>query len=166
MDFNREHMKASKQATGLACGEYEELDPRLLPAVYIAYKAEAGSPTEVFHNNLRARYDSGEKAVVEAMQHFADLAQEARDRLVAGNLAGLDDLVNENFDTRLRICQLPQEQIQMVEEARRAGASAKFAGSGGAIVGLYYGEEMLTRLRKHMEDMGCKLLLPQILPAD
>jgi glucuronokinase len=137
MDFNRQHMQESKQQTGFACGVYEELDPRLLPTVYIAYKAEAGEPTEVFHNNLRARYDAGERAVVEAMTRFAALAREGRDALLAGDLERLDRAIDENFDTRRSICRLPGEQIRMVEEARRAGASAKFAGSGGAIVGVY-----------------------------
>ena len=52
MDFNRRQMERSREETGFAHGVYEELDPRLLPPVYIAYKAEAGEPTEVFHNNL------------------------------------------------------------------------------------------------------------------
>ena len=42
----------------------------------------SGEPTEVFHSNLRARYDQGEPAVVGAMQQFAGLAQEARDVLI------------------------------------------------------------------------------------
>ena len=83
--------------------------------------------------------------------------------LVAGRTDELDALINENFDTRRRICRLPEEQIRMVEEARRA-VSAKFAGSGGAIVGIFRGEEMLARLRGHMQAMGCNLILPQIAP--
>jgi glucuronokinase len=165
MDFDRRHMEESKQTTGFAYGAYQELDPRLLPPVYIAYKAEAGEPTEVFHNNLRARYDAGERAVVQAMSRFAALAQEGREALLAGDLDRLDRVMNENFDTRRSICRLPSEQIRMVEEARQAGASAKFAGSGGAIVGAYHGDEMLARLKDNMQAMGCKLLLPQILPA-
>ncbi len=162
MDFNLEHMTATKQATGFACGRYEPLDPALLPTVYIAFKADASEPTEVFHNNLRARYDQGEPAVVQAMVHFADLAQQARDALIAGKPELLDPLINENFDTRRRICRLPEEQIKMVEEARLAGASAKFAGSGGAIVGVYHGKVMLERLRSRMEAMGCQVIIPEI----
>jgi glucuronokinase len=166
MDFNRPQMEESKQATGFACGKYEELSPSLLPTVYIAYKAEAGEPTEVFHNNLRARFDAGEEAVVRAMVRFADLAHEGRDALLAGYVDRLGAVINENFDTRRSICRLPGEQIRMVEEARRAGASAKFAGSGGAIVGVYQGEEIFRRLRENMEAMGCRLLIPQIAPRD
>jgi glucuronokinase len=164
MDFDAEHMSRTEAETGFACGRYEPLDPALLPPIYIAYKAEAGEPTEVFHNNLRARFHQGETAVVQAMGRFAELAQQARDALVAGRRDELDALMNENFDTRRSICRLPDEQVRMVEEARAAGASAKFAGSGGAIVGAWHGEEMLARLRARMEAMDCKVILPQITP--
>lgn len=166
MDFNLAQMRASKERTGFAFGAYEPLDPKLLPTVYIAFKAEAGEPTEVFHNNLRARYDQGEPAVLEAMTRFADLAQAARDALVAGQFDELDSLINANFDTRRSICRLPKEQVRMVEEARRAGASAKFAGSGGAIVGTYHGYEMLARLRSRMDAMGCQVIIPEIAPRE
>jgi glucuronokinase len=166
MDFNKPHMEATEEATGFACGVYEELDPLLLPAVYIAYKADASEPGEIFHNRLSARFEAGEEAVVNAMRRFAELAQEGRDALLARDFARLDAVVNENFDTRKGICQLPSEQVRMVEEARRAGASAKFAGSGGAIVGVYHGDEMYARLRTRMEAMGCRLLIPQIVPEE
>ncbi|MBW3597382.1 MAG: GHMP kinase [Planctomycetes bacterium] len=161
MDFDADYMKSTQEQIGLACGRYEPLDAGLLPPVYIAYKAEAGEPTEIFHNNLKARFNQGEPAVVEAMRHFAELAQAARDALVAGRPEELDSLINENFDTRRSICRLPEEQIRMVEEARAAGASAKFAGSGGAVVGVYHGDAMLARLRERMEAMGCKVILPR-----
>lgn len=166
MDFSATQMEASRAATGYAQGRYEPLAPELLPTTYIAYKAEAGEPTEVFHNNLRARYDQGEEAVVGAMRHFAQLAQDARDALVAGETEQLDALIDENFDTRRSICRLPSEQIKMVEEARRSGASAKFAGSGGAIVGVYHGDAMLARLKENMRAMACKLIIPQIVSAE
>jgi glucuronokinase len=166
MDFSRPQMAESKQTTGFACGLYEELDPGLLPPVYIAYKAEAGEPTEIFHNNLKARFEAGEEAVVSAMTRFAELAQEGRDALLAGDVDRLNAAINENFNTRRSICRLPTEQVQMVEEARRAGASAKFAGSGGAIVGVYQGDEMFARLRERMQAMGCRLLIPQVTPEE
>ena len=55
--------------------------------------------------------------------------------------------MNENFDTRRRIYNLPRWQVQMVEAARAAGASAKFAGSGGAIVGICPDEATFERLK-------------------
>ena len=75
MDFARERME---EHGGLRCGVYEAMDPGLLPPLYLAYSVEAGEPTEVFHDDLRARFQQGEPAVLEAMRRFADLAVQAR----------------------------------------------------------------------------------------
>ncbi len=45
-----------------------------MPPLYLAYSEDVGEPTEVLHNNLRARYDRNDADVVAAMQQFADLA--------------------------------------------------------------------------------------------
>ncbi len=82
MDFSRECMV---EKHGLWCGQYEPLDPGAAAARCTWPTARtSGEPTEVFHSNLRARYDQGEPDVVSAMQQFAGLAQEARDVLVHG----------------------------------------------------------------------------------
>jgi glucuronokinase len=70
--------------------------------------------------------------------------------------------MNENFDTRRSIYSLPRWQIEMVEAARRTGASAKFAGSGGAIVGTYEGEGMLDALRTGLAALGSRVITPQV----
>jgi glucuronokinase len=103
-------------------------------------------PTETFHNDLRGRYRNGEPAVVNAMSHFAALAAEGRDALLKNDVTRLSQLMDENFDTRRSICRLPDWQIQMVETARQCGASGKFAGSGGATIGVFFGEDMFERL--------------------
>ena len=54
MDFARERME---EHAGLRCGLYEAMDPGLLPPLYLAYSVEAGEPTEVFHDNLRAVFN-------------------------------------------------------------------------------------------------------------
>ena len=46
--------------------------------------------------------------------------------------------MDENFDTRRRIYgneTLGEANLEMIEIARRHGSSAKFPGSGGAVVG-------------------------------
>src|SRR6266403_2206047 len=48
-------------------GEYEPLDPALLPNVYLAYRTSLSEGTEVFHTNVRQRWLSGDPEVVEAM---------------------------------------------------------------------------------------------------
>jgi glucuronokinase len=161
MDFSRESMVEKNE---LMCGVYERLDPTLLPPLYLAYSTDVGEPTEVFHNNLRARYNHGEPAVVEAMGEFADLAEQSRTELLAGRPDRLARLIDRNFDLRCTICQLPAQHVEMVRRARRVGASAKFAGSGGAIVGTYRDEAMFGELKRELESFGCHVFKPDIGP--
>ena len=120
------------------------MDPALLPPLYVAHHETLGEPTEVFHNNIRERFNRGDEAVVGAMKRFAELAAGGREALLARDTERLARLIDTNFDTRRSIYRLPQWQIDMVETARRCGASAKFAGSGGAILGTYSGEAMFA----------------------
>ena len=54
----------------------------------------------------------------------------------------------------------------MVQVARNAGSSAKFAGSGGAIVGTYTDDEQFTRLSVALRAIGCRTLKPNIAVSD
>ena len=157
MDFAKDHMT---EQMGLQCGVYEPLDPLLLPPLYVAYSAEDSEPTEAVHNPLRARYQAGDPAVLAAMLKFAALAALARDAILNHDAARLATLIDENFNTRRSICQLAIKHIQMIEVARGAGASAKFAGSGGAIVGPYADETMLARLKSDLGAIGCQVIKP------
>jgi glucuronokinase len=165
MDFARERMV---ERNGLKCGVYERLDPALLPPVYLAYiardAAEFVQPTYAVHTPLRVRYQQGEPAVVEAMKTFASLAEQGREALLAGDHARLAGIIDRNFDVRRSIMpHMLAGQIHMVEAARSVGASAHFAGSGGAILGTYQGEAMLEKLRGVMEQLGCRVVQPQVV---
>src|SRR5436305_5584959 len=50
MDFARDLM----QSRGY--GEYERLDPALLPNLYLAFRTSLSEGTEVFHSNVRERW--------------------------------------------------------------------------------------------------------------
>ena len=63
---------------GLRCYRYEPMDPALLPPLYVAHHETLGEPTEVFHNNIRERFNRGDAAVVGAMKRFAELAAGGR----------------------------------------------------------------------------------------
>src|SRR4051794_11961386 len=160
MDFAAERMR---ETHGYRHGIYERLDPKLLPPVYIAFKADVSEPTEVFHNDIRGRYNRGEPTVVNAMTTFAGLAAEAREALLAGDHERLAALMNKNFDTRRSIYQLPAGQVEMVDVARGVGASAKFAGSGGAIVGTCRDEAMYAELQRALAAIGCVVVKPRIV---
>jgi glucuronokinase len=159
MDFDR---SCEHTVDGLACYRYEPLDPSLLPPLYIAHHTTLGEPTEIFHNNIRERFDRRDEQVVGAMVRFARLAAEGRDALLSRDVGRLARLIDENFDTRRSIYRLPEWQVAMVEAARACGASAKFAGSGGAIVGTYVGEAMYDCVRARLAAIGSHVVRPVV----
>lgn len=159
MDFARERMQ---DRDGLMCGIYEPLDPGLLPPLYLAYSTEVSEPTEVFHNDLRGRYQRGEQVVVDAMGQFARITAEGRQALLARDDKRFGALMNANFDLRRSICRLPLEQVRMVEVARSVGATSHFAGSGGAIVGTCPDDATYVRLESDLGQIGCRVLRPLI----
>lgn len=157
MDFDRATMERQ------GCGNYESLDPSLLPNIYIAYKRELSEGSEVFHNDIRARYNSGDKEVVGAMDTWAGLAEEVRTALLAGRPGEVGVLLDANFDLRRSIYNIHPDNIQMVEAARATGASAKFTGSGGAIVGTYVDEGMFAQLKERLEPLRISVFKPNII---
>jgi glucuronokinase len=159
MDFDRsrEHL-----VDGLTSYWYEPMDPALLPPLYIAHHETLGEPTEIFHNNIRERFRNGDAQVVDAMRCFAQLAADGREALLGRDNERLAGLINMNFDTRRGIYRLPPWQVNMVETARACGASAKFAGSGGAIVGTFDGEPMFERVRDSLAAIGSRTVKPQV----
>jgi len=159
MDFDT---RCERVVDGLRCFHYEPLDPSLLPPLYVAHHETLGEPTEVFHSNIRERFNRGEADVVEAMRRFAELAAEGRRALLARDSRTLAQLMDANFDTRRRIYRLPQWQIDMIDIARAAGASAKFAGSGGAIIGTYEDERMFDALSRSLATIACRTIKPEV----
>jgi len=160
MDFS---LECEREIDGFQCYAYEPMDPGLLPPLFLAWSDQLSEPTEVFHNDIRGRFDRGEAKVVEAMKTFARLAAAARRALREGEVERLAALMNENFDTRRRIYDLPTWQVEMVETARRCGASAKFAGSGGAILGTYRGPAMFEELSARLAERGCRTIRPRVV---
>ncbi len=159
MDFDR---MTEREIDGITFYAYERLDSAQLPPLYIAYHNALSEPTETFHNDIRSRYDSGEPLVVDAMQHFGRLTVQGREALLSHDWQRLSALIDENFDTRHGIYKLPAWQIDMVETARRCGASAKFAGSGGAVIGVYRDEAMFNDIYERMAAIGSHTIKPVV----
>lgn len=157
------HKDAEKQADGFNCYSYEPLNPAILPDIYVAFHAGLSEPTEIYHNDIRGRYLRGEKNVVRAMKRFAEITDEGKKALLSGNTEHLATLINENFDLRKSISKLPEWQVQMVETARSCGASAKFAGSGGAIVGTYPSKQSFKRLKSSLSGINVHTFKPKII---
>jgi glucuronokinase len=157
MDFDRERM--ARDGHGL----YESLDPALLPPLFVAFHDNLAEGTEVVHNDLRSRFNRGEPDVLDGIKRWAELAQQARDLIVAGRGGEIGPLLNANFDLRASLIPISPGNRQLVETGRRLGAYTKFAGSGGAIVGSYDGDpERLRRLTAAYDEMGAKLIVPDI----
>ena len=156
MDFGR----ALVESTGH--GRYERLDPAKLPNLYIAYDPRRAEESGKAHKAVKKLFQQQQRDVVAAMSEFADIAQQGRDAIVAGELGKLPALVNANFDLRDRIFHVTEENRNMVMVARSAGASAKFAGSGGAIVGLYEDDTQYAALSAALTKIGCRTLKPVI----
>ena len=160
MNFDKE---VEKLADRFVVYEYERLNPGLLQNIYIAFHNGLSEPTEVYHNDIRGRFLRGEPAVVNAMQRFAELTAEGRQALLDGHSRQLAQLIDENFDLRRSISKLPGWQTEMIEAARACGASAKFAGSGGAIVGTYASRQVLDKLKNRLADIHVRTFTPQII---
>ena len=156
MDFAR-HLMESR-----GYGDYESLDPSLLPNVYLAFRTSLSEGTEVFHNNVRERWNRGDTNVVSAMLRWAQIAAEGRDAILKRDYRRLNELINENFDLRASIYKIDRGNLEMIHAARRAGASSNFAGSGGAIVGAFEDEAMFQRLQAEMQPLNVAVVKPII----
>lgn len=157
MDFD----KATMEATGR--GTYEPMDPSLLPHLYVAYKRSLSEGSEIFHNDIRARFQMGEKKVFEAMRVWADLAEQVKSALLQGRKQDVGPLLDANFDLRRSIYRIHPDNIAMVDTARSVGASAKFTGSGGAIVGTYEDDAMYEALVHALTPQGVEVFKPHLI---
>lgn len=160
MDFDKKLM--DKQGHG----NYVELNPALLPNLYIAYRTDLSEMSDVFHNNIRARFESGEKEIVDAMKYWGDITDEWRDSLLAKDYDKLSQLMNDNFDLRAKLYKLSEGNLRMVKIARECGASAKFTGSGGAIVGIYKDEAMFELLKEKLSKFSVEVIKPNIVKSN
>ena len=156
MDFDQSFMNEH------GYGRYESLDPSALPPLYIAYRTDLGQESSRAHLHVRERYDLGDEKVVGTMKEIASLADAAREALLAGRSEEFIGLLDRNFDLRASIFPISEGNLEMVRGARAIGASCKFCGSGGAVVGTYEGPEMLVRLRGVMHSGNYELITPSV----
>jgi len=142
-------------------GEYEELRPPAPPPLYVAYDPDRAKISGVPHSTLRKRWTDGDPIVHQTMKDFRGLVDRARIALLAGDWPALSSCIDENFELRRKIMALSSEYTRMVDVARRAGASAHFSGSGGAIAGLCE-ERDYANLCSELNAIGCTVFRPTI----
>ena len=157
MDFDREIMESRNY------GIYEPLEKKHLQNLYIAYQNDLSEGSEVVHNDFRERYNFGVKEVVEAIDSWAEITIQGRKALETGDREKLNQLINQNFDLRRSVMNISSKNIEMVELARSTGASAKFTGSGGAIIGTFEDNKMYENLQKALGKKNIAIIKPEIL---
>ena len=140
---------------------FEQLDPALLPPLFVAYRSDASEPSAAVHSDIRARFERREPELIEAMGEVASLAERGRACLLAGDRRGLGELMAANVAARSRIVELDPRHARMIELAGTLGAPANYAGSGGAIVGIAPAGGV-DRLRTAFAAEGCDVVEPRL----
>lgn len=160
MDFDKHLMERNDY------GDYQVISSDLFHNIYIAYRTEEAENSEVVHNDLRSRYDAGEEKVLNVMSELSDLTVDFLDELKEAKEDNkLGEYMNRNFDLRQSICKISKNNLEMIEIARSVGASSKFTGSGGAVIGNYSSNEMYNELESLYKNKGIQLFKPTIVSA-
>jgi len=157
MDFDKKIMDEKKH------GLYERIDPNLLPKLYIAYKTDLGKVSGKVLNDIRTRYDNGDKFVIDTLQRIAEVAEDGKEVIKNRDFVKLNQLIDENFDLRAKIMNISKSNMELVQTARKCGASAKFTGSGGSIIGIYKDDDMLTHLVVELKKINARVIKPYII---
>ncbi|MDP6555903.1 MAG: hypothetical protein QGG71_14635 [Pirellulaceae bacterium] len=162
MDFGQ-----MRRTNGLEVGRYEELDPMLLQGVYIAYDLSRAKTSASVHGPLRTRV-SDNADLTATIAEIAGLVDEARLALEGHDADGLHRLLDQNFDLRCKLYPIPTAQVAMIQTARGVGASAKFAGSGGAIIGTVHDDAMYLALCRAMSSASADwhVIRPTVVTAN
>ncbi len=157
MDFEKEHLLKN------GFGKYENIDSVLLPKLFLAYKVELGKVSGTVLNNIREKYDKGDSSVIETLAELADLAEHGKEVILNKDYGLLNKLIDKNFDLRCKIMKISESNMELVMTARNCGASAKFSGSGGAIIGMYEDDDMLRRLIVNLQKVNARVIKPIIM---
>ncbi len=156
MDFERSHVERTGQ------GHYEELTPDKAPQVYVAFNPERAEVSGITHRNLRKDWENGVEDVHNAMKRLGELTDAGRRAILDFDMPTLHAVTNENYEVRKTIMNVAPENDKMVQVARSVGASAKFAGSGGAITGVYLDGDQYSRLVDALAEIRCTCFRPVI----
>ena len=95
------------------------------------------------------------------MARLAGHARTAGDALRSGDRAAFARAVDASFDERAALLDLDHRHVAMVRAARATGASANYAGSGGAIVGTLPSAG-LEPVAHALRALGCEIIAPSL----
>jgi glucuronokinase len=150
MDFNQAVMESQ------GYGAYVMMDYSSLPQLWLAYLSDPSDSGKI-HSNVKQRWLQGDKEVVEGMKKFGELTDEAKEAIEQKDHQKLASLMDQNFELRRKIYTdraLGEQNLKMIEIAKKYGSSAKFCGSGGAIVGLCLDEDKKFEMMQEFRSEG------------
>jgi len=156
MDFDKEHLLKNN------FGYYERIDTQLLPKLYLAYKTDLSKVSGKVFNNIRQMYDAGDTHVIDTLNQIAGCAERGKAAILNKDYDDLNALINLNFDLRCKIMNISESNLELVNTARNCGASAKFSGSGGAIIGMYKDDSMLQKLIIELKKINARVIKPYV----
>lgn len=157
MDFSKEVM--DKIGT-YEYGQYDSLNSALVPPLFLAYLSSPSDSGKI-HSDVNFRYKKNDPEVVSAMRTFANYASSFRFVMENRDIERIKELMNQNFDLRRRIfgdIVIGYKNLEMIEIARHYGCAAKFAGSSGAVIGIYENLTQLQQLTQAYQDKDYKLI--------
>jgi glucuronokinase len=137
---------------------YESVDAGGLPPLLVAWRSETAQASGTVHASLRARFDRDEPAVLQTLAILATLARDARRALRDHDADHFRRCVDQSFDARAALLELDPGHVEMIDRARAAGASANYAGSGGAIVAACVDDAHRSRVSRELTAIGCGTL--------
>ncbi len=155
MDFGR---MTTNARFGVSHGEYRQIDDANLPPLFVAFRPSSSEPSDRYHSVLRERFDAGDATVREVLHRLAGLAVEGEAALRWNNPERFAELLAENMRLRRRLAPISPHQLELVEVAQECNAGATFAGSGGAVVGVYDGDEHLEQVRSSMAAIDAEVV--------
>lgn len=150
MDFSKDIMDAH------GYGVYEYLPISNLPSLWLAYLADPSDSGKI-HSDVKQRWLRGDSEVIEAMKKFAELTDKAKVAIESRDYGSLADLMDQNFDLRRKLYGddvIGEANLLMVDIARKHNSSAKFPGSGGAVIGMCRDPSKKMALMQELQEYG------------
>ncbi len=153
------HMNFARPVTPRS---YVRLDPSALPPLFVAWDPSPGLESGRIHEDVRRRWERGDKDVRRLIMRFPRLVESGLPLLETRDWPGFQALMNENFDLRAALWNIGKRDRRMIEIGRSGGAGVKLCGSGGAIVGAMRSEEEFSSFESAYSQAGFGIIRPRI----
>jgi glucuronokinase len=147
-------------ATQCIAGIYERMDTEEIQEglkqmpFFIAYEA-CPSDSGKIHSSVKSRFLNNDPVVLAAVEQWKKLTDDSKVAIKTRDVDEFRKLMDQNFNLRRELygdaC-VGTSNLRMIEIARSLGCSAKFPGSGGAIVGLARTRKDFIQLRIAFEE--------------